>query len=280
MLAAATWMLAVAVASQQSGSTAPVVRLRLVSAKDAVVPGATLTVGLHLRHARGWHTYWKNPGKVGMATRVEWRLPAGWRAGPLLWQLPQRTRMGRYTVWGYEGEALLLCDLRVPKKLTAGAVRLRATVHYLACSDTCRPGSSELSLRLPVRATSKPVAPWGDRFERVRSEQPVRLDELWDVRARKIGDLYSLTLTPRKGANADPGEIYFFGMDRLVSSHAAQRAVRSGRRLRIALRREEHRPLQIARLRGLLHGARGFRADGTVKALLVDVPIRPAGARR
>ena len=81
--------------------------MQLVSDADAVVPGRTLTVGLHIRHRAGWHTYWKNPGTVGLATKIEWQLPAGCRAGELIWPQPQCTKMGVYTVWGYEGDVVL-----------------------------------------------------------------------------------------------------------------------------------------------------------------------------
>lgn len=38
--------------------------------------GGTSWVGVRLTMAPGWHTYWKNPGDSGMATRIRWALPA------------------------------------------------------------------------------------------------------------------------------------------------------------------------------------------------------------
>ena len=38
----------------------------LVSDTDAVQPGTPFRVGLRLRMADGWHTYWKNPGDAGV----------------------------------------------------------------------------------------------------------------------------------------------------------------------------------------------------------------------
>ena len=54
----------------------------LVAATDAIVPGKPLTVGLKLKHQSEWHTYWQVPGDSGLPTRIEWKLPAGFTAGP------------------------------------------------------------------------------------------------------------------------------------------------------------------------------------------------------
>ena len=37
--------------------------------------GTTVYAGLHLKMPEGWHTYWKNPGDSGEATKVKWTLP-------------------------------------------------------------------------------------------------------------------------------------------------------------------------------------------------------------
>ena len=35
-------------------------------------------IGLSVKHAPHWHTYWKNPGDSGYPTKITWRHPPAW----------------------------------------------------------------------------------------------------------------------------------------------------------------------------------------------------------
>ena len=48
--------------------SSPRATVSLVSDTDAVAPGTPFRIGLHVRLAPGWHTYWKNPGDAGAPT--------------------------------------------------------------------------------------------------------------------------------------------------------------------------------------------------------------------
>ena len=53
--------------------------------------GTTVNVGLHLTMPEGWHTYWKNVGETGEATKVKWNsLPEGVTAGNIQWPVPEK----------------------------------------------------------------------------------------------------------------------------------------------------------------------------------------------
>ncbi len=275
-------LLIVVLAGRGSAQAKPVpAAFQLVTDVDAVVPGEKLTIGLWIVHAPGWHTYWKNPGTVGLATSVKWDLPKGFTAGPLQWQRPQLTKMGVYTVWGYEGRALLLTDITVPKTLaTRGGFEVRAAVSFMACSKTCKPGHTKLSLTLPRRDKSKPDGKWRRRFEAVRRRQPRRLPASWKVVATRQGEFYTLTLTPKGRANTKLRTLYFFGVDRLVSSNAPQEFRRSGKRLMLRLRREKFTPGEAKRFRGYLYAADGFLTGGSVRGLAVDEPLSASAKKR
>src|SRR5437764_14202728 len=64
------------------------VEAELVSAQASAQPGHAFTMGLKLRMEPEWHTYWKNPGDSGLPTRIEWQLPAGWKAREIEWPYP------------------------------------------------------------------------------------------------------------------------------------------------------------------------------------------------
>ena len=129
----------------------------LIAERKAVAAGQSLWVGLRLVHDEHWHTYWKNPGDSGLPTRIDWRLPAGWKAGAIQWPTPKRLPVGPLANFGYEGDLLLAVELIAPSSIAAREVVLQAQASWLVCKDVCIPGEASLALRLPVAADAKSV---------------------------------------------------------------------------------------------------------------------------
>jgi thiol:disulfide interchange protein DsbD len=134
----------------------------LIAERRAVAAGQSLWVGLRLVHDEHWHTYWKNPGDSGLPTRIDWRLPAGWKAGAIQWPTPKRLPVGPLANFGYEGDLLLAVELIAPSSISAREVVLQAQASWLVCKDVCIPGEASLALRLPVAADAKSVEPSAD----------------------------------------------------------------------------------------------------------------------
>ena len=144
----------------------------LIAATDAIVPGQALAVALRLKHKPEWHTYWQVPGDSGLPTRIDWKLPAGFTAGPIEWPHPKRLPTGPLVNFGFEGETLLLTSIRVPAELPVGGqVTLAGKAEWLECKDVCIPGESDIALTLPVKASSGPSA-HAPRFEATRTLIP------------------------------------------------------------------------------------------------------------
>jgi thiol:disulfide interchange protein DsbD len=113
-----------------------------------------LWLGLQLRHATGWHTYWKNPGDSGLPTELNWTLPPGWQAGPIQWPLPQRVQIGNLANYGYENEVLLPVAVTVPQPLPAGTdLNIQLHASWLVCREECIPQEGDFVLRLPLRSS-------------------------------------------------------------------------------------------------------------------------------
>jgi len=84
------------------------VKAELVANTTAITPGEPFKVGLLLRMAPGWHTYWKFPGDAGIPTEIKWNLPPGWAAGEIQWPTPLRlVEPGDIEIYGYHDEVLL-----------------------------------------------------------------------------------------------------------------------------------------------------------------------------
>src|SRR5664279_3392621 len=64
------------------------VTTELVAQESSIQPGRPFWVALKMIHEEHWHSYWINPG-TGYPTSLEWKLPEGFSAGPIVWPTPQ-----------------------------------------------------------------------------------------------------------------------------------------------------------------------------------------------
>ncbi len=133
----------------------PHVRVSLVSESPYLVTGQSARFALKLVPDDGWHTYWKNPGDTGIASKLNWQLPADFRAGDLEWPVPERIDYQGATNFGYHGETWLFSQLAIPPSAknndsSPTEITLKAQAQWLLCKEICIPGTADLRLRLPV----------------------------------------------------------------------------------------------------------------------------------
>ncbi|HEY0182639.1 MAG TPA: protein-disulfide reductase DsbD domain-containing protein [Rhodopila sp.] len=125
--------------------TAPVSSPRavatLVTDTDAMRPGTPFRVGLRLRLANGWHTYWKNPGDAGVAPEFT---VEGAQQSPIDWPTPRRVPEGPVMTYAYTGDVLL------PVTVTTATGAIKAHADWLVCKDICVPEQADFSLTLPI----------------------------------------------------------------------------------------------------------------------------------
>jgi thiol:disulfide interchange protein len=134
------------------------VRPELLADTNAIVPGKPFTVGLLLRMAPGWHTYWRFSGDAGLPTELKWKPPPGWKIGDIQWPIPLKTiDPGDIETYGYENEVLLMQEITPPSKVDQSSVKLSTEANWLVCEKICIPGSATLQLDLPVASTSQPA---------------------------------------------------------------------------------------------------------------------------
>ncbi len=153
---------------------APHVEAELISETTSLQAGEN-TLALRLKPDAGWHTYWRNPGDTGQATKIEWTLPQGVTAGDIEWPYPQSFRLGDLTNFGYGEETLHLVTITVAQGLV-GPIEITAHARWLVCADVCIPGRADLSLDLPLAARSQPDERWQRAFETARQHLPARPD--------------------------------------------------------------------------------------------------------
>lgn len=143
----------------------------LVADTTAIVPGQPFQVGLLLKMAPTWHTYWQYGGDAGFPTTLDWTLPPGFAAGPIEWPLPERLKEpGDIEVYAYGHETMLLVTIVPPANLTEKTVTLRAKSSWLVCAEICIPGKADLELTLPVAPSAEPANQ--ELFARYRAQLP------------------------------------------------------------------------------------------------------------
>jgi thiol:disulfide interchange protein DsbD len=202
------------------------VTARLISERIALQPGTTAWLALHLEIRPGWHTYWVNPGDAGERTAIEWTLPPGLTAGPILWPAPRRMREGPVTVYGYEKSATHLVPITVPATVKAGErVRLAAEATWLVCEQICIPETGKFALSLEVTARDAPLDErWIDLFARSRSEVPK--PPPWPARFAHRGSELELTLDGARFDRASLADIWFYPFAHGVLPYSAAQTLR------------------------------------------------------
>ena len=251
----------------------PHVSAELLLDRSHVRPGEEFRLGLHLRMKEGWHTYWKHPGDSGEATTIDWVLPAGFTAGPILWPQPQRISLKPLTTYGYEGDVLLLVPMRAPATAVAGSrASITANVYWMVCEKICIP--EEVTLGIDVPIAGQPSSPGASAalFDRSTATLPVPSDG-WQIRAAKHGDRIILRARPPEGFRIEqPGISFFAATGPLIEYSAPQPVSLRDGDLTIELTRSPYAADDVRRLSGVLHAPAGWVPGGPV-AVEIDVPI-------
>src|SRR5689334_9314017 len=251
------------------------VEAELVTEKLAAQPGKPATVGLKLRMADAWHTYWKNPGDSGLPTRIQWVLPEGWKAGPIQWPYPKPLPIGPLMNYGYEDEVLLVSEITPAAGATAMRYPIRAKAEWLVCKDVCIPEQGELDLVLAVSpkepATDERVA---HNFERARNQLPVETSG-WKFESAMTGKTLAVRMTPPAGSNL-PDKIAFFPeRELLIEPAAPQKVTREGNAARIEMKLADPPLTGVTSVTGVAVSDSGW--PGTPrKAIAVDAPVGAA----
>src|SRR5687768_8913496 len=125
------WFVAFLVALGAAGTGfAAQTQARLVLAAEVAAPGETVMAGVHLHMNKGWHTYWRYPGEAGDATKIQWALPPGITAGPILWPVPEKYDFSGLFTYVYHDDVVLLVPLTLGQAVKEGPLEIKASVSW------------------------------------------------------------------------------------------------------------------------------------------------------
>jgi thiol:disulfide interchange protein len=143
----------------------------LLLSETVAKPGSTVTAAVRLKMDPNWHTYWKNPGDSGKATKIDWQLPEGFTPGEIQWPVPEKNKLEDIYTYVYEHEVALLVPISISANVAAGAQTLKAKVSWLECEVSCVPGKADVSATFIVGPNSQP-SPDAARIETWKTKIP------------------------------------------------------------------------------------------------------------
>ncbi len=204
------------------------IEVELVSQEAGAAPGGTFYVALRQKIIPGWHTYWRNPGDAGDATKIVWTLPPGWTAGDIVWPTPEKSRVGPLLDYAYTGEVLLPVPITVPADARVGSViTLKAAVAFLVCEQVCVPEDAVVTLTLPVVAGMPATDPkWGAKVAETlaKAPKPAGLKAVFSLQ----GKLLKLAVTGASLKGADVAGAYFYPYSGKVIEHPPEQGIERG----------------------------------------------------
>jgi DsbC/DsbD-like thiol-disulfide interchange protein len=247
-------------------------KVELIAESPAATGAAkTIWTGVLFHLDTGWHIYWQNAGDSGTPPKIEWQLPAGYRAGAIRWPTPVRLGHGSIVDYGYEGEVLLMAPIeRGPAaQPQAGAqndpVSISALVKYVVCSDVCIPGRAHPTLSLAHADSPADAANWPAIFRRTRAQLPRPAPASWKASAQAEKDDFVLSVhtgTPVKGAMFLPLDV------NQIENSAPQAFTSASNGFRLTLRKSEQLSTPVTTLQGLvvLGPGQAFQVSAPVAA--------------
>ncbi|MBI5162849.1 MAG: thioredoxin family protein [Magnetospirillum sp.] len=122
--------------------------VRLIAAVTAAGDASSIPAGVQFRLGEGWKIYWRTPGDAGYPPKIDWSGSTNIGTPVLSWPAPKRFVLAGLQNHGYAGTVVL--PVEIPLAHPGAAVRLAATVDYLACSQVCVPMQARLALDLPA----------------------------------------------------------------------------------------------------------------------------------
>lgn len=229
-------------------------------------------LGFRMQMEPGWHTYWSDPGDVGVPPLIEWILPENLIADNLLFPCPSKVSMGKVVANGHRGETLFLCRFSCKSPLPQDSIQtIRAKVSWLVCSKVCLPGFANLSLELPVNRSGSEDPVWKERFDLFRRLQPIDPPNDWVARAYQEADEIRLSF-PVESTEFLP-EFYFFCKSGLIRSNAAQTLGKNTGFWEIKLQRSEWSSGAEKNITGLLRRTGGWNGKSEREYFLIDLPL-------
>ncbi len=120
--------------------------LRLISERDGVAGRDSVRIGLQIKLAPGWKTYWRTPGDAGIPPYFDWSGSENLKDVSISWPLPEKFETYGLTSWGYHDEVIFPIDVTL--KEAGEPLDLKLRLQLGICENICIPYDHAFTLAL------------------------------------------------------------------------------------------------------------------------------------
>lgn len=124
---------------------------RLLTKFSGVGNESIIPIGLEIKLAPGWHTYWRSPGQAGLPPQFDWSQSqndeGNLQSATVFYPTPHRFSYSGLETMGYENGVLFPIDAKV--QTPGKALNLKLNASFVLCSSICIPKQVDLQLHLP-----------------------------------------------------------------------------------------------------------------------------------
>lgn len=241
---------------------APHITVELLSEKEAVASNTTQYIGIHFRPDPEWHIYWKNPGDSGLPPKVEWKIePGSVTASDFIFPAPERIPYGTLVNFGYNGDQLILAELKTGSLKPGSQVKITANARWLVCKEECVPGKATMSLSLPVIEAGEFEKTAGTNtalFKKALAELPLKKKPSEYPQFRVVHEkksdgsgLFTINVIPENAAitkKYETAKFFFFPEGEYgFSASSPQTTSRSKEQVDHQISQKEYKPVPVVR---------------------------------
>ena len=119
----------------------------LITAENKISSNTrTISAGLSITLEKGWKTYWRSPGQVGLPPEIDWEDSTNVLHTKFYWPTPERFQEFEIENYGYSNKVTF--PINIVLKNPGKPLSLIANTSILVCKDVCLPKSFILKLSL------------------------------------------------------------------------------------------------------------------------------------
>lgn len=122
------------------------VQTRIIAATEGMSQSGEITLGLQVRLAPGWDTYWRTPGDSGLPTQLDWSESVNFAGSRTEWPLPKRLKAYGQETFVYETEVVI--PVHVVADNPKLPLQINLKVDYGVCKEICIPMTDRHALLL------------------------------------------------------------------------------------------------------------------------------------
>jgi len=235
------------------------VQASLISEVSSITPGQKFTVAIQLQHFDGFHTYWKNPGLVGYATSVAWKLPNGFKAGNIIWQVPERSKMLKYNCHAYKGDTFLLAEIQAPEFIP-DKFNIAAKVGGMSCSqkECCKIGFLDIGIELNKSEKSIENTGSKKKIDEARSKVPKVIPGI-SCSVLNTGDYLRVEVSGKSLNVGLDEDIYFYAEQNITDTETGQTIIqKNDKSFVLTVKLNKFTSKGVKKLKGLLYRKIGW----------------------